>query len=180
MVSAAKAREWRRLSNIDQVNKIKELKEQEEKIEREQQRAANRERRASRRRGDDLLRTPPKQVTTKKKPRRGQNTPVSASGIQEEGDDESGVGRQLTYDNPPPIGRHDTTIEMEEGVAEVEIYSTVCRGISKALLMHPISKIKIKLALDLLTPSEMFIAGWGPICPTTMPNGPMANTSLAT
>ena len=90
MVSAAKAREWRRLSNIDQVNKIKELKEQEEKIEREQQRAANRERRASRRRGDDLLRTPPKQVTTKKKPRRGQNTPVSASGIQEEGDDESG------------------------------------------------------------------------------------------
>ena len=134
LVSAAKAREWRRLSNIDQVNKNKELKEQEEKKEREQQRAANRERRASRRRGDDLLRTPPKQVTTKKKPRRGQNTPVSASGIQEEGDDESGVGRQLTYDNPPPIGRHDTTIEMEEGVAEVEIYSTVCRGISKAII----------------------------------------------
>jgi hypothetical protein len=80
LVSAAKAREWRRLSNIDQVNKNKELKEQEEKKEREQQRAANRERRASRRRGDDLLRTPPKQVTTKKKPRRGQNTPVSASG----------------------------------------------------------------------------------------------------
>ena len=35
LVSAAKAREWRRLSNIDQVNKNKELKEQEEKIERE-------------------------------------------------------------------------------------------------------------------------------------------------
>lgn len=143
LTSTTLVQQWRKLGKNDQMNKIRELEEKEAKRKLGQKSAANRERRLNRRRGgDDLMRTPPKQVTTKKKPRRGQNTPDSAFGIQEEEDDGGGVGRQLTYNNPPPIERHDTTIETEEGVAEVEMYSTECRGISKAII--DLSNIKDK------------------------------------
>ena len=103
--------------------------------------------RRGRRSGDDLQRTPPKQVTTKKRARRGQGTPDSAFEFQDEdnnGSDgmDSAIGRQLSYNNPPPVERYDTTAE----IAAVEMYSTECRGISRAVINA--SRIKDKTKVE--------------------------------
>ena len=149
LASTALVEQWRKLSRGDQQYNIKQHQDEEAKRAVNEKKAAGRASRSrrGRRSGDDLQRTPPKQVTTKKRARRGQGTPDSAVQFQDEdnnGSDgmDSAIGRQLSYNNPPPVERQDTTAE----IAAVEMYSTECRGISRAVINA--SRIKDKTKVE--------------------------------
>lgn len=138
LTSTALVESWRNLSKGDQKYKTQEWEQQEKDRFAKETNAASRSRRSRRRDSGDAPCTPPplNKVTTRKKAKQGPGTPDSAVEYQNEDnirsdDVNSPVGRQLTYNGPPPVERNDATMDI---VGDVEMYSSKCRGISRAVI----------------------------------------------